>query len=126
MPPAHFQAAECLLFSFCCCLHATKLLAGLPLCLRVPCARRQLEGLELEALENVVEEASEVRMELAAMGSELLEKMARSPHVTKHLSAVRSQSLHIFLQHHVARKSECLPSCTHTPCWFFWRELCAR
>ena len=33
-------------------------------------------------------EASEVRMELAAMGSELLEKMARSPQVTSRLPAV--------------------------------------
>ena len=51
-----------------------------------PCCRRQLEGF---GLENVVAEASEVRMELAAMGSELLEKMARSPQVTSRLPAVR-------------------------------------
>lgn len=48
-------------------------------------------GYQLEGLENVVEEASEVRMELAAMGSELLEKMARSPHVVCRLPAVSEQ-----------------------------------
>ena len=37
----------------------------------------------------MVQEASEVRMELAAMGLELLEKMARSPHVVSHLPTVR-------------------------------------
>lgn len=43
---------------------------------------------QLEGLSHVVQEASEVRMELAAMGSEWLEKMARSPHVICHLPAV--------------------------------------
>lgn len=40
----------------------------------------------------MVQEASEVRMELAAMGLELLEKMARSPHVVSHLPTVRRES----------------------------------
>lgn len=48
----------------------------------------QLEGV---GLENVVAEAYEVRMELAAMGSELLEKMARSPQVTSRLPAVSTK-----------------------------------
>lgn len=39
----------------------------------------------------MVQEASEVRMELAAMGLELLEKMARSPHVVSHLPTVRAK-----------------------------------
>eukprot|EP00903_Cladosiphon_okamuranus_P005970 g5894.t1 len=47
----------------------------------------QLRELEGSGLENVVAEASELRMELAAMGSELLEKMARSPQVTSRLPA---------------------------------------
>lgn len=43
---------------------------------------------QLEALSAVVKEALEVRMELVAMGLELLEKMARSPRVVARLPAV--------------------------------------
>ncbi|CAM9330180.1 unnamed protein product [Sphacelaria rigidula] len=44
---------------------------------------------DLEALSAVVKEALEVRMELVAMGLELLEKMARSPRVVARLPATK-------------------------------------